>query len=575
MKKKITFKTFQKKLETLYPTVCLSKKEDCLVLDGSCETWEEIIDLGFLAARVPSGGVINRVKLQGFEEPPMKICARKDNAYDGLKPDVLVIGGGVIGCAILRELSKYPIDAVLIEKENDVALQASSHNDGCIHVGADLNPKSKKFHYLRKAVAVYPQLARDLHFDYLQTGQTVVFEKKTERLLGPLMRLIFARTGNPDMQIWNAKKVRKIAPGVTDKAQFALHFPRGAVVSPYQVTIAFAENAIENGAKILLETAALSMKSQNGTIESVTTNRGILYPKVVINAAGVFADKIADMAQDQFFTIHPREGLDIIFDKKVQKRMTDTTLSIYESKKNRGKTHTKGGGLVPTTDGNLLAGPTAREIPLRENFETDFNSVKAVIDKHRKTIPSLSFSDVITYFSGIRAATYEEDFVIRPGKWTHNIIHAAGIQSPGLTAAPAIAEDVVKMALKVLGTEILLKTNFKKERIISKPLRELSMNERDKKIHENPDYGQIVCRCEEISRGEIIDSLHRPLPVYTVDGIKRRVRPGMGRCQGGFCQPLVMQIISNELHLSLESISKKGDGKLLFGNTKGDSHGNL
>ncbi len=575
MKKKLSPKKFAERLHRDFPGVVFHWKDDCILLEGFCNSWDQVIEAGYIAAKVRSGGVINQIRVKGLEEKSMRVSPLADSVYDGFHMDVLVVGGGVIGCSILRELSKYDLNAVLIEKENDVALHASSHNDGCIHPGVDLNTHSLKYRYLRKAVPMYKPLSQDLNFDYWQTGQTVVFEKKSLRLLGPLMRILFGRKGNPDMQIWNAKKVHEVAPGISEHAQFALHFPRGAVVSPYQVTIAFAENAIENGARILLDTAALSMETDNGNILSVKTNHGTLYPKVVINAAGVFADKVAAMANDPFFTIHPREGLDIIFDKKVQPKFTNTTISIYESKKKRGKTHTKGGGLVPTTDGNLLAGPTAKEVFEREDFETDMASVSAVIEKHKRTIPSLSFGDVITYFSGIRAATYEEDFVIRKGKWTHNIVHAAGIQSPGLTAAPAIAVDVAKMAIGLLGGNHGRKENFKTKRTIQKPLRSMTIEERHQKILSNPDYGQIVCRCEEISKGEIIDSLHRPLPALTVDAIKRRVRPGMGRCQGGFCQPLVMQIIAEQTHVPLESIAKKGHGTLLFGNTKGDSHGTV
>ncbi len=190
-------------------------------------------------------------------------------------------------------------------------------------------------------------------------------------------------------------------------------------------------------------------------------------------------------------------------------------------------------------------------------------------------MPNISYGDVITYFSGIRAATYEEDFVIRPGKWTHNIIHAAGIQSPGLTAAPAIAEDIVKMVRSALEKPLIRKTNFKAILSTPKPLKDLPLEERDARIKANPDYGHIICRCEEVSKGEIIDAMHRPLPVFTVDGIKRRVRPGMGRCQGGFCQPLVLQIMASEMKIPLEAIAKKGNGKILLGDSKGDAHGTV
>jgi glycerol-3-phosphate dehydrogenase len=573
--KHISIKQFAKCLKCSFPSIRYSWKDDCLILEGELDTWESIVDAGYLAAKVKSGGVINNICLKDYIAPEMRQSSLKDYLYDGLSPDVLIIGGGVVGCAILREFTKYKIDAVLVEKENDVALHASSHNDGCIHVGADLHVNSKKFQYLRRAVPEFDQLSKDLGFDYIKTGQTVVFENAFERLLSPILRIIFARKGNPDMQIWGKKRLFEAAPGVNKTAKFALHFPRGGIVSPYNVTIAFAENAIENGGTILLETAVTHMDVVNHQIIAVHTNRGIFYPKIIVNAAGVYSDIVAKLADDQFFTIHPRKGLDVILDKKAFSKLSNTTLSLYESKKSRGKSHTKGGGLVPTTDGNILVGPTATEIKEREDFSTESSHLRNVIEKHKQVTPGLAYSDVITYFSGIRAATYEEDFVVCPGKWTKNIVHAAGIQSPGLTAAPAIAVDIVKYVQDLLGNKLEINPNFNPKRAIKKPMRLLSSEERNEAIKKNPDYGQIVCRCEEISRGEIIDALNRPLPVNTIDGIKRRIRPGMGRCQGGFCQPLVLQIISETQGIKLTDIKKKGNGQVLLSDSKGNQYGDI
>jgi len=275
------------------------------------------------------------------------------------------------------------------------------------------------------------------------------------------------------------------------------------------------------------------------------------------------------MAQDRFFSIHPRKGTNTILDHKASVRMR-TIVSSYGTSDTK-KRHTKGGGLVKTIDRNILVGPDAVETYLKEDFSTSAENIAFVFDKQRITDPALHMRDAITYFSGIRAATYEEDFVIRKGKWTKNIVHAAGIQSPGITAAPAIAVDVAKMAAEVLSQTREVKSNPSFNPIHKSNIRanELNETERDALIHENPDYGEIVCRCEQISRGEVIDALHRSIPCDTLDGVRRRVRPSGGRCQGAFCGPLVLQIIAQECKTSLEMVGKSGPGgEVLFGSIK-------
>ena len=349
----------------------------------------------------------------------------------------------------------------------------------------------------------------------------------------------------------------------------ALFYPDAGVVSPYGLAIAYAENAADNGVSFSFDTVALDMTLENGKIVRVKTNRGTIYPKVVINAAGVFAEDIARMAQDRFYSIHPRKGTNTILDHKASVRM-NTIVSSFGTSSTK-KQHTKGGGLVKTIDQNTLVGPDAVETFLKEDFTTSAKNISFVFDRQRKTDPALNQRDAITYFSGVRAATYEEDFVIRKGKWTRNLVHAAGIQSPGLTAAPAIAEDVSRMAKELLESEREVKANASFNPIRKGIVRanELDLASRDALIRENPDYGEIVCRCEHISRGEVIDALQRSIPCDTLDGVKRRVRPSMGRCQGGFCGPLVLQIISQETGESPEEIAKCAPGgELLYGNIK-------
>jgi glycerol-3-phosphate dehydrogenase len=369
----------------------------------------------------------------------------------------------------------------------------------------------------------------------------------------------------------NREELFKREPNLNKIAKFGVLFGTGACICPYNMTIALAESAVMNGAKVLLSTAVLSMEVKNKEIISVKTNRGRIFPKVVINAAGVFSDIVAEMAEDRFFSIHPRRGTNAILDKKAKDKLMFQSTTIYGGLKKAAKRYTKGGGVIPTVEGNTLVGPTAIETPYREDFATNREEINQIFSKHKNNAPHLHQKDIITYFSGIRAATYEEDFIIQKGKWTKNIVHAAGIQSPGLTAAPAIAEDVAKYTCDILGN-VTKNEQFNPIRKGIIRVNKLSYEERNKLILKKPDYGQIVCRCEEISKGEIIDALHRPIVVPTIDAIKKRTRAGMGRCQGGFCQPLVIEIIAKEMKTNRENINKKGDGKILLHPTKGENH---
>jgi glycerol-3-phosphate dehydrogenase len=328
---------------------------------------------------------------------------------------------------------------------------------------------------------------------------------------------------------------------------------------------------VENGVRVSLDTAALGMEVSGGRIIRVDTNRGTLYPRVVINAAGVFADQVAAMAKDEFYSIHPRRGANAILDKK----LSDLLVQSIASKLGRDfrTARTKGGGVIRTVHENILIGPDAVETPERENFATYAESMNTIFAKFIKTVPALNQSQIIAYFTGVRAATYEEDFVIEKGRRTVNLVHAAGIQSPGLTAAPAIAEDVAKFAIEIMEASGAVVEKNKAFNPVRKPVphpAEMNDEERAALIERNPDYGVILCRCEEVSRGEILESLRRPVPCDTLDGVKRRVRAGGGRCQGGFCGPLVLKLIAGETGLAPEAVTKNGPGSaVLVRPTKG------
>jgi len=553
------------KLKTRFgDRVTASEADGCLVLAGELDHWDDVVAAGMLSVNKRRyAGLVNDIAFTGAEIPRMKLPPFTDDALEGARPDVLIVGGGIVGCAIARECARFDVDILLCEKEHDVALQASSRNDGMVHPGVDLIPGQVKRRYNMRGNRMYDRICKELDVPFRRGGQYLCFQKRSHALAGFFAQIYFMLIG-PFGRFYGARAFHKREPHMSDTITGALYFPAAGVVSPYGLTIAYAENAVDNGVKLSLDTAVLGMRVENGEIRSVRTNRGTIYPKVVINAAGVFSDDVAKMADDRFFTIHPRRGTNTILDHKSAARINTIVSSLGTS--STKKKHTKGGGLVRTIDDNVLVGPDAVETYEKENYETRASSLADVFEKQGRTDPALSTREAITYFTGVRAATYEEDFVIRKGRRTKNIVHAAGIQSPGLTAAPAIAVDVAKMAKQLLEKQrpVQRRASFDPVRKGIPRVSELMDDERDALIKKNPDYGEIVCRCEEISRGEVLDALRRSVPCDTVDGVKRRVRPGMGRCQGGFCGPLVLRIIAGEKGLSPEQVEKSGIGSELL-----------
>ena len=549
--------------------VSAREHDGVLYLEGELDRWDDVVEAGLMAVnRKRYDGLVNDIRFTGDTIPPMRMPNVVDSALDGATPDVLIIGGGIVGCAIARECAKYDMRILLVEKEHDLAMQTTSRNDGMIHPGIDLKPGQVKRDYNMRGNRMYEDVCKQLDVPFRRSGQYICFLGNKLAIAGFFGQLYYRALG-PKATFLDKKAFFEREPNMNPAISAALFFPDAGVVSPYGLALAYAENAADNGVAFSLDTAVLDMTLSQGAIQSVRTNRGTIYPKVVINAAGVFAEDVARLAQDRFFSIHPRKGTNTILDHKASSRM-HTIVSSFGTSSTK-KRHTKGGGLVKTIDDNTLVGPDAVETYRKEDFSTAPENVAFVFQAQRKTDTALSMKDAITYFSGVRAATYEEDFVIRKGKWTKNIVHAAGIQSPGITAAPAIAVDVSKMAVELLGQTQTVQPNTKFNPVRKGIVRasELDLVARDALIRENPDYGEIVCRCEEISRGEIIDALHRSIPCDTIDGVKRRVRPGMGRCQGGFCGPLVLQIIAEETGKSALEIDKSAPrGELLVGAIK-------
>lgn len=565
-----SLKKLNKILYKLYgESVSASCKEDVITLSGKLEKWEDVVKAGLISAEGHYGNyVVNNIQCTSIKEEKMRVPALRDESLNNKKYDVVIVGAGIVGCAIARELSRWDLKILLLDKEHDVALHGSSRNDGMVHPGIDLKKGQVKQRYNALGNKMYDQISKELEVPFKRTGQYVGFKRTWYSFLLPFAPWVWRRKDIPCEYI-RKNELFKREPNLSEDIQSALFFPTAGIVCPYGVTIAYAENAVDNGVELSLDTAVLEMLVEEGEIKTVTTNRGTIYPRVVINAAGVFSEDIAKMAQDHFFSIHPRKGTNSILDKKAAHQVK--TIASIKGTSANSMNHTKGGAIVSTIDHNLLIGPDAHETFEKENFSTEAESIKSTFEKQRAVSKALGTQDIITYFTGIRAATYEEDFVVRKGKFTKNIIHAAGIQSPGLTAAPAIAVDIARFTVETLREGKAVKENprFNPYRKPIPHLAEMCLEERAKLIKKNPDFGVIVCRCEEVSKGEILEALNRSVPCDTIDGVKRRVRPGMGRCQGGFCGPLVAKIISEAKGIPLKNILKNGLGSnIVFGDTK-------
>jgi glycerol-3-phosphate dehydrogenase len=548
--------------------VTATERGGSIVLEGEMATWMLKIEAGWTAARYPYRNVVNDIQVPGIKEDRLDPVAGRDGALAGRYYDVAIIGGGVVGAAIARELSRWDVSVVLLEKENDVAVHTSSRNDGMIHDGFAARPGTKKAHYNVRGNRLWEPLCRELGIEFKRPGSLMLFSTPLEVAAYPLLADRARRNGVDGWEYWSRARVFAEEPNVAMDQHGGFFLPSAGVLSPYKATIALVESAILNGANIELGTWVTGMELESGNIARVVTNRGTMRAGVVVNAAGNWADVIAGMAGDRFFSLHQRRGTDVILDA--------TTAPLQHHIMGRpslsqARTRTKGGGLVMTVEGNILVGPTAHEMPGREDYETRAEELEE-LTKHVRLNTRLSMAQAITYFSGVRPCTYDEDFIIERSQRVSNLVHAAGIQSPGLASAPAIAQDIAAMALERVATfkAVRPRTGWLADRPAAPEPKRMSAERRSELIAQRPAYGRIVCRCEEISEGEVIDAATAVLPATNMDAVKRRTRAGMGRCHGGFCTPRVMEILVRETGGPLWSVTKKGPGSEIgVGPTKG------
>lgn len=474
--------------------------------------------------------------------------------------DVLIIGAGVIGGSIFRELTKYNLKVSVLEKENDVSMDTTKANSAIIHAGFDPDPESVVAKYNVRGNEMYEGICKELDVPFKRNGAMVVaFAEENMATLETLYKK-GVKMGVKGLRLLNKEETLKKEPNLNDTVVGALYAPTSGIVCPFQYTIALFENAVSNGGELYLESEVVSIEKNDGIFFVKTKDGKEFKARYVVNAAGVYADKVHNMIAKEKFSIRPRTGEYIVFDKS-QGRLFNSTIFPCPSKMGKGIL------VSPTVHGNLFIGPNAVDIDDKENKSTTQLGLDEIKKAANITTSKINYRESIRNFAGLRAISSTGDFIIEENDDVKGFIDVAGIKSPGLTCAPAIAEDVV-MILKEAGLDLERKTNFISKR---KQVRfmDLSVDERNELIKENPQYGNIVCRCESITEGEIVDAINRSFGQISIDGVKRRCRPGMGRCQGGFCSPKVLDIIAREKNISKEDVNlDKKDSFVLLEKTK-------
>lgn len=473
--------------------------------------------------------------------------------------DVAIIGAGIAGSCIARELSKYKLAVCMIEKADDVSCGTSKANSGIVHAGYDPLPGSLMAKLNVEGTAMYKKLSQELHFDYKNIGSLVVgFSEADMDHIKKLYERGLAN-GVPGMKIINQEELRSLEPNIAEEALGALLAESAGITSPYQATWAVAENAVQNGVKLFLENEVheiIPPETRDG-YWTVKTGHMDIVCRCLINAAGLFADKISDMAGARHFTIKPRRGEYFLLDNKCA-RLAQHTLFQCPDEKGKGVL------VTPTADGNILVGPSADDDEDKTNTATTRSGQELITEKAEKTIPNIPKRNIINSFSGVRAIPYDEngnvikDFIIEEDKKASRFINVAGICSPGLSAAPAIGTYVAVLAEKALGIKFEKNPDFTPIRKGIESFKHAADKRKAELIEENPLYGRIICRCEMITEAEIVAAIHSPVGARDLDGVKRRTRAGMGRCQSGFCGSKVVEILARELGKDINEITKFG-----------------
>lgn len=461
--------------------------------------------------------------------------------------DVCIIGAGVVGCAIARELSRYNVDIVVCERAEDVCCGTSKANSGIVHAGFDAKPQTQMAKFNVEGAKMMPEVCKELSVPYVNNGSFVLcFSQDGIPHLEELLQQ-GKENGVEDLKILSGDEIREMEPCVSDEVVAGLWASTAGIVDPFVLTSAYAENAAVNGARFFFN-AKVETVEQTEAGFNVKTQDDVFQVKSVVNAAGLFADDFYNAAKGQEkLHIGARRGSYVLLDKTAQPVPHATLFQLPSA-------FGKGVLVAPTCHGNTIVGPTAIDVDDKEATNTTAEELADVMEKARRSVPNLPLRQTITSFAGLRAHEQGHEFVIEEVEKAY--IHLAGIESPGLTSAPALGSHVAHMVADRLGLQ--LKDSFDGSRAETPRFFEVDAATQQALLEQNPTYGTVVCRCEHVTQGEIEDVLSRPVPPTTLDGIKRRLRVGMGRCQGGFCSPLAMEVMADALDEDLRDIHKSG-----------------
>ena len=469
--------------------------------------------------------------------------------------DVAVIGAGVTGCAVARELARWDLKVCVLEKGEDVCCGTSKANSAIVHAGHDAEPGSLKARFNLEGNRMMGDLAKELDFDFVRNGSLVLCLDEADR---PALQALCekgVKNGVEGLRILDADQVRAMEPNISERVCAALYAPTGGIVCPFGLTIALAENACDNGVEFSFLTPVEAVKPVDGGYELLTGSRKTLTARYVVNAAGVYVDVFHNMVSEKKIHITARKGEYCLLDKEAG---THVSRTIFQLPGRMGK----GVLVTPTVHGNLLLGPTAVDVEDKEQTATTAEGLASLTEKAMAGVDGIPFRQVITSFAGLRAHEDGDDFVIGEPEDALGFFDAAGIESPGLTSAPAIGVYLAGRIAERAGAARNERFEGRRRGIIRPQT--LDRAEREQLIREHPEYGTIVCRCEGVSEGEILDAVHRTLGAVSLDGVKRRVRQGMGRCQAGFCTPKTMEILARERGVALEEICKNEPGSYML-----------
>lgn len=463
--------------------------------------------------------------------------------------DAVIIGGGVIGCAVARYLSRFQGRFCLLERENDVCSGTSKANSAIVHAGFDAKAGTLMAKYNVLGSRMMPQLAKELDFPFRRNGSLVLCLAQEDM---PKLRALYEngiQNGVEGLEILDARRLHEMEPNISDGAVAALWAPTGGIVCPFQMTVALGENAIHNGVEIYRNAEVTEVKRGKDNTWQVVTKEDTLETRAVINAAGVYSGVFHNMVSRRKIHITPRRGEYLLLDKAAGETVHST---IFQLPGVLGK----GVLVTPTVHGNLLVGPTAQDTEDFEGTNTTARGLAQVREKAGGSVKNLNFRQVITSFAGLRAHEDGHEFILGQPEDAAGFFDCAGIESPGLSAAPAIGQEIAGQVSGFLGLEE--KPNFDPIRRGPVNPKSLSKEQWAALIEKEPAYGQIICRCEQVSEGEILAAIRSPLGARDLDGVKRRTRAGMGRCQGGFCAPRVMELLARELGMAQNAITKSG-----------------